>query len=157
MYLIKFLVISTKSFFRHIWLVRKNSDVTIALTEEKIRLDRMRNIIYHHFLLVRRRGLVQVFHNLRIVRTEGGLYAILSHLGFEQDVVYLMLCDESCTHVRYILQPNSDVLGKNRKFVTTWRSLLKSWKEKVTSVVNRGPLQGRVDQKFTTWHVYHIG
>jgi len=120
------------------WLV-ENFGITIVPTEKKIRLDRLGNIIYYHFLLVRRRELVQVVHNLRIARIEGGLHVILSHLGLEQDVVYLMLCDESCTHVRYILQPYDNVLGKNREFVTAWRNLLKSWKEKVTRVMSAGP------------------
>lgn len=92
-------------------------NVTITFSRRKNRRLDSLNIIYHHFLLVRRRGLVQVVHHLRILRAEGGLHVILSYLGLEQDVVYLMLRDESRTHVRNVLQPNCDVLGKNREFV----------------------------------------
>lgn len=110
--------------------------------------------IYHHFLFVRCRGLVQVLRiNLRIHRTKRGVYVILSHFGLEQDVVYLMLCDKSCTHVRYIFQPNGNVLGKNREFVTAWRNLLKPWKKKVVTSQNRVFYKRVMWRKFWTWRV----
>lgn len=136
------------------WFLIENVEDNIIIrythTQRKIWLNHLD--IYHHFLLIRCRGLIQVLRNLRINHIKRGVYVVLSHFGLEQDVVYLMLRDKSCTHVRYIFQPNGDVLGKNREFVTAWRNLLKPGK-KGRDIAGPSVLQTSHVKKFLTWHV----